>query len=1356
MKKFLAVILFITSFAIQGWGANSCTGTTNVTLSSVTSTNSSKTNATGKTYFFTADGPGTVTITTTTANNMALNASTTACPTNIGGTTTQTLTLTAADKDFNVRVFRTNGSDSKTNFTLTVNFTRACSSYKGSVMLNELRVGKSGSSDKTNQVELYNYGNVTATVWQTWKLIVYSKRTGTPTKQGPYLYNNALTTTANGQFIYNNDLAMYLRNRNGRSVDVALVDADGALIDYVAVESKIQNIPTCFGSTIPIVNATNGDDKNASDIARLDDGGVNPYPSTQIGWPFNVNYTTAHTISRTNVCSPGNDLVVTNSADTPNPIINTSLVTYTVNVLNKSCTNTITGIALTDTNISSTYFNGLSYTRTQGTSTQGASSLSWNVGTLAAGASATLTIAGTPRILGLLPTTASVTATTALDVAYKGDDNDTETINVRDFNYVGFDINTATVTEGTDLTYSASISSNLLATKPIDVNYTISGTAGAGDTDLPVFGSVTIDPTDPETPTQITIDFTITDDAISESTKSINFHITSVTSADLSVKLDTTSQDMNITLLDDDDPIMTDYRMDECSGNTLVTDSSINGNDATGGVGVTGGKLCNAKTFNGSTQYITLPSEITTQLKTSASLSFWIKTTQIGDDTMWLAPGISGVEQSGGGNDVFWGWIDATGHIGILKGNTAGAKSTNPINDGTWKHIILTRDSTTGSVQVYVNAVLNQTATSETGDVTTAFSRLGSIEDTGGTPTYFNGSLDEVKVFSRVLSSDEVTAIYTNDAALINYDGSTRSCQVCITDCSNFQYNLHHKYDAALSPAYRLHTRIANQSFDVNATVACVGTGDIPARKITKIYAVTGVCPTSTAGLPLLWSGSADINNSLKTITIPNLNSTKAYSNIKLMVETNASEFNCSTDTMAIRPTSFTVTTPTPLKAEQFTLTASATNSGGGYNGTGSVSTTLQTPNSECPISSNFLTFASTSLYFTADTNTTEANATDIGVITLNLKDTTWTAVDQTADCIPDSNSTVAVDGKFGCNIENNMTMTIIPHHFDVNATLSNAVTGFTYLSTDLNMSAQLDLNITAKTADGNTTQNYNTECYAKPTNYTINYTTPTITPAANLTKLNYFETNTSTFGNVATTANTFNLNNLPKTIFGSDTNGSAKLSVKINFDRNSSKPVNPFDLNITSVDVDDTDSVIGQDSAVGVAKFVYGRVHAYDIQTSQTQAPNPVEIEVYSTTSSGFVYGMPQNIINWYRNTNHDFLSEGNITKGGFNAGENNSSVVPSSTITNGIQNVTVTASENKTVHLDISPWLWYSSNNYNYSTNCTQHPCFQYQFINTSTAVDNLSTPSTGVNSGTFSGSDFEISTPKNTTKKGIKVFR
>lgn len=1336
MKKFLAILVLITAFTVQGWSANSCTGTTNVTLSSLYTTTSS-TNATGMTYYFTADGPGTVTITTTTANNMALNASTTACPTNIGGTTTQTLTLTAADKDFNVRVFRTNGSTSNQNFTLTVNFTRDCSPYKGSVKLNELRIGSSGNTSTLNQIELYNSANVPEAVWRTWKLVVYYYKTGSttpPALKGPYPLSSTTAFTANGQFIYNNNLAMYLRNRNGRQVDVALVDANGMLIDYVATEGRIQSLPACFG-TPTIVDATLS--KNGSgDIPRLPDGGT---------WPASVTNTTSHTISRTNVCTPGNDLVVTNSVDTLNPIINTSLVTYTVNVLNKSCSNSISGITLVDTNISSTYFNGLSYTRTQGTSTQGASSLSWSVGTLAAGASATLTIAGTPKVLGILPTTASVTATTILDAAYKGDDSDTETINVRDFNYVGFDINTTTLTEGTDSTYSASISSNLLATKPITVNYTVSGTAGAGDTNLPISGSVIIDPADPETPTQTTIDFTITNDTISEPIKSINFTITSVVSADASVKLDTTAKDMNITLLDDDDPLITDYRFDECLGNTSIIDSSINGNDASGGVDVSTGKLCNAKTFNGSTQYITLPSAISTQLKTSASLSFWIKTTQIGDNTMWLAPGITGVEQSGGGDDVFWGWLDASGRIGILKGNTAGAKSTNPINDGTWKHIVLTRDSTTGSVQVFVNGVLNQTATSEAGDVTTTFSRLGSIEDTGGTPTYFNGSLDEVKIFGRVLSNDEVTAIYTNDATPINYDGSARTCQTCVTDCTSFKYDLYHP----TSTTNKLLTRIAQQPFDLNTTVSCTsGTGTIPSRKITKIYAVTGICPIITTGLPVLWTGSSDINDTEKTITISNLNSIKAYNNVKLMLETNASELNCSTDSFAIRPPSFAITSPLlTIPANIFSLQLSALNSGSSYNGTANISTALKIANPNCPVTNNFLksnlgSLEPLSIQFSSDINSSQMRAIDIGEIYMNVKDSGWTAIDQSADCILDNNSTILNEqGLVGCNIDNNLTLIIKPHHFDVNATLSNFAGGnFTYLSDDLNMSAQLDLNITAKNGEGNTTTNYSSACYAKNTNLTLDHST---VPSP-LTKILYTET-LSTLNTTVLKDDSWVLS-LNSTLFNS---GSVAPNIDFNFDRSPTKPLNPFDFNITSATAADID-ITGNTTPLGDTTFVFGRARAYDVTTNEASAPNPIEFEVYSTASNGFVSGMPQNILKWYRNLDHDTAAHGNVILGGFNAGATDSAIITSASPADGLQIVTVTSNIDRTVHLNISPWLWYSPKyTYDYSGDCSRHPCFNYDYTDTTAGVQ-------GVNSGTFQGSDFQMAPAKNITNKGVKLFR
>ncbi|MGD9655483.1 MAG: LamG-like jellyroll fold domain-containing protein, partial [Sulfuricurvum sp.] len=227
-----------------------------------------------------------------------------------------------------------------------------------------------------------------------------------------------------------------------------------------------------------------------------------------------------------------------------------------------------------------------------------------------------------------------------------------------------------------------------------------------------------------------------------------------------------------------------DYRMDECSWSGVsgeVMDSStnlINGTALNSLTTLDEGILGRMTTFNGSNQYISAPG-IASYLQTTASLSFWIKTAQTGNNTMWMAPGVTGVESSGNGNDVFWGWIDASGRIGIMKGDTAGAKSTNPINDGTWKHVVLTRDSSSGKVQVYINGVLNNEATSATGDVTTSFASIGRIEDTAGSPEYFNGSLDEVKIYSSVLSAAQIAMIYQNEASGLNYDGISRTAVCC-------------------------------------------------------------------------------------------------------------------------------------------------------------------------------------------------------------------------------------------------------------------------------------------------------------------------------------------------------------------------------------------------------------------------------------------------------------------------------------------------------------------------------------------------------------------------------------------------
>ncbi len=224
-----------------------------------------------------------------------------------------------------------------------------------------------------------------------------------------------------------------------------------------------------------------------------------------------------------------------------------------------------------------------------------------------------------------------------------------------------------------------------------------------------------------------------------------------------------------------------EYRFDEVSWNGTageVIDSLSNGlhgravgNAAT----ISQGQICSAGIFDGNGDYIDVPG-LSTYLNTTASLSFWLKSTQLGNNSPWRAPGIIGVEQSGGGDDIFWGYLDASGRIGIQKGNGSSAFSTSAVNDVNWQHVVLTYDSASGAVQTFVNGSLQGSAISESGDVSLVFSSIGRIEASSG--LNFTGQLDELLVFDRVISSSDVSAIYSNQLAGNNWDGSARVCPI--------------------------------------------------------------------------------------------------------------------------------------------------------------------------------------------------------------------------------------------------------------------------------------------------------------------------------------------------------------------------------------------------------------------------------------------------------------------------------------------------------------------------------------------------------------------------------------------------
>ncbi|MBE0514284.1 Ig-like domain-containing protein, partial [Sulfurimonas sp.] len=182
----------------------------------------------------------------------------------------------------------------------------------------------------------------------------------------------------------------------------------------------------------------------------------------------------------------------------------------------------------------------------------------------------------------------------------------------------------------------------------------------------------------------------------------------------------------------------------------------------------------------------------------------------------------------------------------------------------------------------------------------------------------------------------------------------------------------------------------------------------------------------------------------------------------------------------------------------------------------------------------------------------------------------------------------------------------VVPHHFGITGGLENGSNGFTYLSNfeqfpfdaDRNISASFDVNISAETLITNAvTSNYTSECYAKNGNLKL-----TLADAINkdnpetdsLTKLLWYHYTPDDNGSIPLVLGTTEYN-LPfsSTQFDSnDTNGTAEFNYKINFDRNTSKVVNPFAVVVNEINATDTDNVSGVNIG-GNATFVYGRTHA-------------------------------------------------------------------------------------------------------------------------------------------------------------------
>ena len=196
--------------------------------------------------------------------------------------------------------------------------------------------------------------------------------------------------------------------------------------------------------------------------------------------------------------------------------------------------------------------------------------------------------------------------------------------------------------------------------------------------------------------------------------------------------------------------------------NVLDTRGSYNGT-AFGSPTYVAGRIGTAAIqFNGTSQYVS----INRPVSDNWTISFWVKTTQTSPTgTAWYqGNGMVDGEVVNIVDDFGVSYLNSKVAFGVGNPDTT-IQSISTINSGNWVHVACTRNSTTGEMKIYVNGALETTATGPTGSKTSPGAlHIGNIQAGNN---YFNGAIDQLKIYNSVLTSTDVGFLASESS--INY-----------------------------------------------------------------------------------------------------------------------------------------------------------------------------------------------------------------------------------------------------------------------------------------------------------------------------------------------------------------------------------------------------------------------------------------------------------------------------------------------------------------------------------------------------------------------------------------------------------
>ena len=231
-----------------------------------------------------------------------------------------------------------------------------------------------------------------------------------------------------------------------------------------------------------------------------------------------------------------------------------------------------------------------------------------------------------------------------------------------------------------------------------------------------------------------------------------------------------------------------EWNFDSCniSAPFDVKDTSGNNYHATphNGTSTSLGRICSAGSFDGSNDYVSIPSF--PNLTTSFTISAWINPNAINNDQRIFVD-----DESNSGGFAFSLGDGGDGRLRFFSRNVNPIilDSSPVISAGNWYHVVAVHDSINKTRQIFVNGADvtggPQTYTG-TWSSDNGLASIGGETDGAGSEASaqwrFDGLIDEVKVYYRALSAAEISSYYTNP------NPNNRICPICFAPtCDTFR-----------------------------------------------------------------------------------------------------------------------------------------------------------------------------------------------------------------------------------------------------------------------------------------------------------------------------------------------------------------------------------------------------------------------------------------------------------------------------------------------------------------------------------------------------------------------------------------